>query len=145
MSWIPKSEFKKKCLIWEDFKKMAAQDGVRIIDARDNVQKGFITAAAEAELTQEARSNLKRFRQKNSEMMEMLSVNNRVIAQPFDILIKNIIGKEKFKNDTLLIFDQVGKQVRWLMYHLEAAGYTDYYFLSDGTYGVIGIQAYSKK
>ncbi len=129
MSWIPTSEFKKKCLTWEDFKKMAAQDGVRVIDARDNVQKGFMTAAAQAELTQEARNNLKKFRQKNSEMMDGLSVKNKVIAQPFDILNKNIIKKKKLTNDTLLIFDQVGKQVRWLMYHLEAAGYTDHYLL----------------
>ncbi|MCP4403350.1 MAG: hypothetical protein GY801_39340 [bacterium] len=145
VSWIPTSEFKKKCLTWEDFKKMAAQDGVRVIDARDNVQKGFMTAAAQAEFTQEARNNLKKFRQKNSEMMDGLSVKSKVIAQPFDILIKNIIKKKKLTNDTLLIFDQVGKQVRWLMYHLEAAGYTNYYFLSEGAYGVLGIQAYSKK
>lgn len=124
---------------------MAAQDGVRIIDARDNVQKGFMTPAAEAKLTQEEKDLLQTFRQKNSAMLGALSVKQKVIAQPFDRLIKNIIGKETFKDQTLLIFDQVGKQVRWLMYHLEATGYTKYYFLADGAYGVIGIQAYSEK
>jgi hypothetical protein len=124
---------------------MAAQDGINIIDARDNVQKGFMTPAAKAALSQEEKDILEKFQQKNNEMLNALSVKNRVIAQPFDILIKNIIGKGKFKNQTLLIFDQVGKQVRWLMYHLKAAGYRDYYFLSDGSYGVIGMQAYSEK
>ena len=145
MSWIPKSQFEGKCLTWEDFKSIAAQDGVRVIDARDNVQKGFMTTVAEAELSQEEKSILEEFRQKNTAMLDELSVKNKVIAQPFDQLIKNIIQKEKFQDQTLLIFDQVGKQVRWLMYHLEIAGYSSYYFLSDGAYGVIGIQAYSKK
>ena len=145
MRWIPKSQFEEKCLTWEDFKSMAAQDGVRVIDARDNVQKGFMTTAAEAELSQEEKSILEEFRQKNTAMLDALSVKNTVIAQPFDQLIKNIIQKGKFQDQTLLIFDQVGKQVQWLMYHLETTGYSNYYFLSDGAYGVIGIQAYSKK
>lgn len=132
-------------MAWEDFKTMAGQDGVRVIDTRDNVQKGFMTPAAEAELSQEEKSTLQEFRQKNTEMLDALSVKNKVIAQPFDQLIKNIIQKGKFQDQTLLIFDQVGKQVRWLMYQLEAAGYADYYFLSEGAYGVIGMQAYSKK
>ena len=145
MSWIPKSQFEEKCLTWEDFKSMAAQDDVRVIDARDNVQKGFMTTAAEAELSQEEKSILEEFRQKNTALLDALSVKNTVIVQPFDQLIKNIIQKGKFQDQTLLIFDQVGKQVRWLMYHLETTGYSNYYFLSDGAYGVIGIQAYSQK
>jgi hypothetical protein len=145
VSWIPKSQFQEKCLSWEDFKAMAVQDGIRVIDARDKVQKGFMTTAAEAELTQEEKRTLQAFRQKNDDMLNVLSANQKVIAQPFDQLIKNIIQKEMFREQTLLIFDQVGKQVRWLMYHLETTGYTNYFFLSDGACGVIGMQAYGQK
>jgi rhodanese-related sulfurtransferase len=33
---------------------------------------------------------------------------------------------------TLLIYDAVGKQVRWLQYYLEKAGIKDYYFMEGG-------------
>jgi len=42
------------------------------------------------------------------------------------------LGSLKSKGKTLLIFDAVGKQVRWLQYALEQAGIKDYYFLKDG-------------
>ena len=35
----------------------------------------------------------------------------------------------------LLIFDAVGKQVRWLQYHLEANGYNNYSFMEKGVLG----------
>jgi hypothetical protein len=145
VNWIPESVFEAKCLAWKDFQAMAAQESARVIDTRDNVQKGFMTPAAEAALTHVEKATLDTFRQKNNDMLEVLSTHHKVIAQPFDMLIKNIISKGQFTDQTLLIVDQVGKQVRWLMYHLEAAGYTNYYFLSGGTYDVIGMQTYSEK
>lgn len=145
VSWIPQSAFEERSLVWEDFKDTSARDGVRVIDARDNIQKGVMTPKAESALTPEEKSNLEKFRRKNSEMLDALSAKSKVIAQPFDILIKNIIGKEKLKDQTLLIFDDSGIQVKWLMYHLETTGYKDYYFLSGGTAGVLGIQAYGRK
>lgn len=36
---------------------------------------------------------------------------------------------------TLLIYDEVGKQVRWLQYALEKAGAKDYYFMNKGAKG----------
>ena len=44
----------------------------------------------------------------------------------------SLVKKGEFKNKQLLIFDAVGKQVRWLQYHLEDGGYSDYYFLAKG-------------
>jgi rhodanese-related sulfurtransferase len=43
-----------------------------------------------------------------------------------------LLGKKEFSNKQLLILDAVGKQVRWLQYHLEDNGYTNYYFLEGG-------------
>ena len=42
------------------------------------------------------------------------------------------LKKAKDKNKTLFIYDEVGKQVRWLQYALEELGITDYYFMAKG-------------
>ncbi|MCG6968729.1 MAG: rhodanese-like domain-containing protein [Gammaproteobacteria bacterium] len=42
------------------------------------------------------------------------------------------LKKAKLSNKTLFIYDEVGKQVRWLQYALEEAGIRDYYFMHDG-------------
>lgn len=45
--------------------------------------------------------------------------------------------KEAAKGKTLLIYDAVGKQVRWLQYHLEKAGINNYYFMEGGVEGYL--------
>lgn len=42
------------------------------------------------------------------------------------------IEKAKRENKTLFIYDEVGKQVRWLQYALEKAGVKNYYFMEKG-------------
>jgi len=42
------------------------------------------------------------------------------------------IQKAKQENKTLYIYDEVGKQVRWLQYALEKAGVKNYYFMEKG-------------
>ena len=46
--------------------------------------------------------------------------------------INNFIQKAKLENKTLYIYDEVGKQVRWLQYALEQAGVKKYYFMEKG-------------
>jgi rhodanese-related sulfurtransferase len=46
--------------------------------------------------------------------------------------------RSRTQGKTLYIFDNVGKQVRWLQYALEANGYSSYVFLKDGMAGVTG-------
>lgn len=41
------------------------------------------------------------------------------------------------KDQTLLIYDAVGKQVRWLQYLLESKGFNNYYFLEGGVEGYL--------
>ena len=45
------------------------------------------------------------------------------------------IEKAKRQNKTLFIYDEVGKQVRWLQYALERAGIKNYYFMTKGAKG----------
>jgi len=42
------------------------------------------------------------------------------------------LNKALNENKTLLAYDNTGKQVRWLQYHLEDMGITDYYFMKGG-------------
>jgi rhodanese-related sulfurtransferase len=42
------------------------------------------------------------------------------------------LKKAKESNKTLFIYDEVGKQVRWLQYALEEIGIQNYYFMHDG-------------
>ena len=56
--------------------------------------------------------------------------------------LPNFVEKKVKRDKTLLIFDQVGKQVRWLEYYLVANGYKNYYFLAGGATSVLKAQKY---
>jgi len=49
--------------------------------------------------------------------------------------LKKLIRKAKQKNKTLLIYDAVGKQVRWLQYTLEQEKLKNYFFMEKGASG----------
>jgi len=49
--------------------------------------------------------------------------------------VKKFISKAKQDNKTLLIYDAVGKQVRWLQYTLEQQGVKKYFFMEKGANG----------
>ena len=55
------------------------------------------------------------------------------------IYLDRLVGYLKagvWKDRQLLVYDAVGKQVRWLQYILVKNGYTNYYFLKKGARGV---------
>ena len=45
------------------------------------------------------------------------------------------LKKAKDQNRTLYIYDEAGKQVRWLQYTLERENIKDYYFMREGAHG----------
>lgn len=49
--------------------------------------------------------------------------------------LNRYIQKARQQNKTLYIYDEVGKQVRWLQYALEKAGVKNYYFMDKGASG----------
>jgi rhodanese-related sulfurtransferase len=53
---------------------------------------------------------------------------------PTDLFIQSLNSGE-FRDDELLIFDAVGRQVVWLQYYLEKYRYRNYYFLRNGASG----------
>jgi rhodanese-related sulfurtransferase len=46
-----------------------------------------------------------------------------------------VIEQAKTQKKTLLVYDEVGKQVQWFQYYLERKGMKDYYFMKDGAQG----------
>ncbi len=110
---IPKSEFKKKCLPFEEFKAKASSNGGLVIDVRDHIQRS-----------------------------QKLPGLEKAKAIPLDNFIPNFVEKKVNQDKHLYIFDQVGKQVRWLEYYLVANGYQNFTFLKGGATAVLKTQKY---
>ena len=106
---ISKQDLNARMLSWADFSSQAGAEGTVIVDIRDPFQR-----AKNATLDQNKNVKLKRVRN-----------------IPLDRLTK-LLAKGEFKDKQLLIFDAVGKQVRWLQYYLEEGGYSNYAFLEKG-------------
>ncbi|MGW8247799.1 MAG: rhodanese-like domain-containing protein [Acidiferrobacterales bacterium] len=49
--------------------------------------------------------------------------------------IRNYVQMAKRSRKTLLVYDKVGKQVRWFQYYLEKEGVRNYYFMKGGSEG----------
>lgn len=112
--FITKDEFHSKCVDFETFKKgVASNPNAMVIDVRDHIQS-------------------------TGKLPELDKV--RVI--PLDTFIPNFVMRKQNIDKHLYIFDQVGKQVRWLEYYLIENGYTNYTFLLKGATGVLGEQKY---
>ena len=112
---IPREIFQKQCVDYATFKKKARESDHVVIDARSDIQR-------------------------TKELPGLEDV--QVLTMPPDKLINNIIKKRRMKDKVLLIFDQVGKQTRWIMYYLAEERYTDYYFLRGGANAVLEKQKY---
>ena len=46
--------------------------------------------------------------------------------------LNKLLATVKKSGKTLLVYDEAGKQVRWLQYYLEDKGIPTYYFMSGG-------------
>lgn len=54
------------------------------------------------------------------------------------------IKKAKAKNQPIYIYDEVGKQVRWLQYALESEQVKNYYFMDKGAHGYLEALVYKR-
>ena len=110
---ISKPAFKEKCLQFEKFKAGTNSNKSIVIDVRDSMQRA-----------------------------KKLQGLKKVKKIPMDKFIPNFVEKRVHRDKSLFIFDQVGKQVRWLEYYLVANGYKNYYFLAGGATSVLKEQDY---
>ena len=104
---IPKSAFKKRLLKPEEFSQRAYDmgDASLILDVRDKFQRGATGFFV------------------NKERWASLD------DQP---KLKAYLRQAAAEKKTLFIYDEVGKQVRWLQYTLEEENIHDYYFMHHG-------------
>jgi len=107
---ISEQAFAKRLLAPNVFSQRASQMGRKgiILDVRDKYQRG----AAGFFPGQE----------------KWISLNDKEQLQ-------NVINKLAKQKRTLFIYDEVGKQVRWLQYALEQASVKNYYFMKKGAKG----------
>jgi len=110
---LTKAQFKERTLAWSYFEAAAGESNVMVIDLRDKYQA-------------------------SSGLPGLTSARNI----PLDVFIPNFVAKKANQDKTLLIFDQVGKQVKWLQYYLEEYGYQNYMFLEGGATAVLKKQDY---
>ena len=107
---LSKKQFKARLLNPDKFSDMATDDpsNVIVLDIRDKYQRagvGFFPV---------------------QERWTSLNKMDKVYSY---------IRKAKEKGKTLFIYDEVGKQVRWLQYALEREGIKKYYFMDKGATG----------
>jgi rhodanese-related sulfurtransferase len=107
---IPKSAYKKRLLKSDEFSQRAYDMGNAslILDVRDKYQRGATG----------------------------LFVNKERWASLDDqAKLKTLLRQAAAQRKTLFIYDEVGKQVRWLQYTLEEEKIHDYYFMQHGAKG----------
>ncbi|HXK11036.1 MAG TPA: rhodanese-like domain-containing protein [Vicinamibacteria bacterium] len=109
---IPESRYEAHLADAATFERGASAPGAVLIDVRDAQQR-----AKTAEFARKA---------------EWLSVD-RLVRE-----LDAAAFRSRYQDKTLYIFDNVGKQVRWVQYALEAKGYSRYVFLKDGMAGLVG-------
>jgi len=101
---IDADKFKAHLLEPKDFA-ARAEGNVIILDVRDRVQRD---------------TALFPFRERRAELGEIKKLDAA-------------IEEAKQGKKTLLVVDEVGKQVEWFQYHLESRGLKDYYFMKGGS------------
>jgi rhodanese-related sulfurtransferase len=107
---IRKEDFVKRLLPPEEFSKASMEDVV-LLDIRDPEQREGIALFP-----------------------------GRQRSVPLDDIrrIEHYARRARERGIPLLAYDAVGKQVRWLQYHLEDLGLKEYYFMEGGAKGFFG-------
>lgn len=104
--FIDNAKFKERVINVNDFE-ARVEDGAIVLDVRDLRQRD---------------NPLFPMREKRAQLDETQK-------------LAEVVAEAKRSKKTLLIYDKVGKQVRWLQYYLEQQGVKNYYFLAGGAEG----------
>lgn len=102
--FIENKKFKRRLLTANQFESRMG-DKALVLDIRDRIQRDTLVFP---------------FEEERAELAQM----NR---------IREVVAQAKKGNKTLLIYDKVGKQVRWFQYFLEQEGVKKYYFMKGGS------------
>ncbi len=102
---IKTSSFKEHLLLPYDFEAKVAEKNSLVLDVRDLFQREGLGIFVGRE--------------------KRITLDNQRLVNAY-------LDKAKREKRTLLVYDQAGKQVRWLMYHIEQRGISSYYFMKGG-------------
>lgn len=103
---ISKDVFHSKMLTPKQFQKRVENGGnIVIIDVRDRIQRDIL----------------------------LFPFKETRISLNEEDKLTSFLKKQAKSGKTLLIYDKVGKQVRWLQYRLHALGIHNYYFMKGGS------------
>jgi rhodanese-related sulfurtransferase len=93
----------------------------------------FVTMVGPSSLVLDVRDTFQR--------ADMVAISQPVAHLGLDdrTQLRQHIERAKKEKKTLMVFDAVGHQVRWLQYYLESEGLKDYYFMKGGA------EAYMKR
>ena len=104
---ISKSRFKQHLISPEKFEEQVATSNALVLDVRDQFQREGISIFVGKE--------------------RRASLDNQQVVERY-------LDQARRENRTLLVYDQAGKQVRWLMYHIEEKGVKSFYFMNGGAH-----------
>jgi len=104
--FIDNKTYKARIIEAKRFEKMMGPNAI-VLDIRDRIQRDL---------------QLFPFNEHRAELDDVASIRNYVLMA-------------KQSNKTLLVYDKVGKQVRWFQYYLEKHGVRNYYFMKGGSEG----------
>ncbi len=102
---LGKKDFKSRQIEPADFIKKMKDNKVAVLDIREPAQRGLI--------------ELFPYRQENITMDDKINLNK-------------FLDKIKATGKTLLVYDEAGRQVRWLQYHLQDKNISNYFFMAGG-------------
>jgi rhodanese-related sulfurtransferase len=103
---IGKNQFEAHLAEATAFAEMMQKENIQVLDVRDRFQRSGVSLFVGVEVQAELDDEEK---------------------------INRIIEKAVANKTTMLIYDESGKQVRWLQYRLEELGLKNYVFLKGGT------------
>jgi len=104
---IEKDRFKKHLISPDKFEERVATSNALVLDVRDQFQREGISIFVGKE--------------------QRASLDNKQLVDKY-------LEQARRENRSLLVYDQAGKQVRWLMYHIEEKGVKSYYFMKGGAH-----------
>lgn len=105
---VDKDDFENRRLAWSYFQALAGRQDILIIDVRS----GFLPAGLPPGL-------------------------KHVRPIPLEIFLANFVARKVHQEHTLLIFDESGRELHRLQFHLQKNGYRDYFFLEGGAEGAL--------
>lgn len=102
--------------------------------SKEEIDQHFLSFDDFAKLVDESETLDVRSTGQRTDHLSLFPIRDRHISLD-DPRLEKIIDRATAKGKTILFYDDVGKQVKWLAYRLKKKGVKDFYFLKGGARG----------